>query len=208
MIPITPGLIERIECAALTGEDVLGALAPDEEFRAVVVLQMVVVDGGLELVDAGVAAAADALCGDLGGEAFDQVHPGRAGWREMQLEAWVPLKPGLHLGRLVGGVVVEHQMNVTRFLHGQIDVAQKAEELLCAVTWQAFPDDQPRFDFQRCEKRGGSMALVVVGSRGRPALFERQTPAGSDPAPGSGTSRPRRPLLRDPADRGRGRRSR
>ena len=100
--------IELIERAALAGEDVLGGFAPDEGLRLGVVLPQVVVDHGLELIDAGVAASADALCGDLGEEAFDQVHPGRAGSREMQLEAGMLFQPGLHLGRLVGGVVVEN----------------------------------------------------------------------------------------------------
>ena len=93
MLPISPDLVERIECAALAGEDVLGALAPDEGLGLDVVLQQVVVDRVLEIVDAGVAAAADPPCGDLGEEALDEVHPGRAGGREMQLEARVFLQP-------------------------------------------------------------------------------------------------------------------
>ena len=76
MLPISPDLVERVECAALAREDVFGSLAPDEGIRLVVVLQQVVVDLVLEIVDAGVAAAADALCGDLGEEALDEVHPG------------------------------------------------------------------------------------------------------------------------------------
>lgn len=72
MLPISPELVERIERAALAGEDVLGALAPDEGLRLDVVLQQVVVDRALEVVDAGVASAADALCGDLGEEAFGE----------------------------------------------------------------------------------------------------------------------------------------
>ena len=52
-------------------------------------LDEVVVDRFLKIVDAGVAAASDALCGDLGEEALDEVQPGRAGGREMQLEARV-----------------------------------------------------------------------------------------------------------------------
>lgn len=63
MLPISPDLVERIECAALSGEDVFGALAPDEGLRLGVVLQQVVVDRVFEIVDAGVAAAPDvAIC--------------------------------------------------------------------------------------------------------------------------------------------------
>ena len=178
MLPISPDLVERVECAALAREDVFGSLAPDEGLRLGVVLQQVVVDLVLEIVDAGVAAAADALCGDLGEEALDEVHPGRAGGREMQLEAGMLLQPGLHLGRLVGRVVVKNQMDVAGFLHGPVDAAQKAQELPGAVAWHAFPDDQARLDVQRGEECGGAVALVVVGHGGGAPLLEGQTRLG------------------------------
>jgi len=167
-------MIEHIERAALAGEDVFGGFAPDEGLRLGVVLEQVVVDCAFEIVDAGVAAAADALCRDLGEEALDEVQPGRAGGCEVQLEPGMLLQPGLHLGRLVGGVVVENQMYVARCLHGPVDAAQKAEELPGAVAWHAFPDDQARFDVQCGEEHGCAMVLVVVGHRGRPPILERQ----------------------------------
>jgi hypothetical protein len=61
--PISPDLVERIECAALSGEDVCGALSPVEGLRLGVVIKQVVVDRVFELVGAGVAAAPDvAIC--------------------------------------------------------------------------------------------------------------------------------------------------
>ena len=178
LLPISPDLVERIECAALAGEDVLGGLAPDEGLRLCVVHQQIVVDRVLEVVDAGIAAAANALCGDLGEEALHEVHPGRAGGREMQFEARVFLQPGLHIGRLVGGVVVEDQVDVVGLLHGPVDAAQETQELLGAVTRHAFPDDQARLDVQRGEERGGSVALVIMGHRRRAPLLEGQTRLG------------------------------
>lgn len=123
LLPISSDMIERIERAALEGEDVLGCFNPDEGLRLGVVLRQVVVDRSLEVVDAGVVAPADALCGDLSEEAFDEVHPGRAGWREMQLETWVFRQPGIHLRRLVGGVVVENQVDVALLFHHPVDAA-------------------------------------------------------------------------------------
>lgn len=76
-------------------------------------------------------------------------------------------QPGLHLGRLVGGVVIENQVDVARFLHGSVDAAQEAQELPGMVAWQALPDDQARFDVQRSKERGRAMALVVVDHRGQ-----------------------------------------
>ena len=51
----------------------------------------------------------------------------RAGGREVQPEARVLLKPGLHLGRLVGGVGVEDEMDVARLADGAVDAAQERQ---------------------------------------------------------------------------------
>ena len=47
----------------------------------------------------------------------------------MKLETRVTRKPCFDLRRLVGGVVVEHEMHVTRLEDGTVDAAQKAQEL-------------------------------------------------------------------------------
>ena len=71
--------------------------------------RQIVVEGVSQIVDAGIAAAPDVLRGDLGKGPFDLVQPWCAGGRKGQLEARVLLQPGLHVGRLVGGVDVEDQ---------------------------------------------------------------------------------------------------
>jgi hypothetical protein len=174
LLLISPDLVEHIESATLAREDVLGGFAPDEGLVCVV-LQQIIVDRVLQIVDAGVAATADALCGDLGEEALDKVHPRRAGGGEVQLEPGVLFQPSLHLGRLVGGVVIENQVDAARFLHGSVDAAQEAKELPGTVAWHALPDDQARFDVQRSKERGRAMALVVVGHRGGAPLLQRQS---------------------------------
>ena len=123
MLPWSTDFIEFVQRASFSGEDVVSRFGPGEGLWLFVVLQQVVVDGGLQIVDAGVAAPADAPCGDRGEEAFDKVQPGRAGRREMQLEARMPRKPCFDLGRLVGGVVVEHEMHVARLEDSAVDAA-------------------------------------------------------------------------------------
>ena len=123
LLPVSADFIEGIKRAAFAGDDVIGGLAPGEGLRLCIVQQKVVVDGALEIVDAGVAPSADALRGDLGKEALDQVQPGRAGGREVKLEARVCLQPGSDLGGLVGGVVVEHDVDVAGFEDGAVDAA-------------------------------------------------------------------------------------
>src|SRR5689334_5555252 len=75
----------------------------------VVVLGEVAVDGTLEVGDAREHAAADALAGDLGEEALDQVEPGGRGWREVPVAARMLRQPCLHDRMLMGGVVVDHR---------------------------------------------------------------------------------------------------
>ena len=116
LLPVSSDLVERIERATPAREDVLGGFVPDEGLRLCVVLQQIVVDRVLEFVDAGIAATADAFCRDLGEETLDEDQPGRAGGCEVQLEPGLLLQPGLHLGRLMGGVVVENQMRISRNL--------------------------------------------------------------------------------------------
>ena len=64
LLPISPDFIEGIKRAAFAVYDVVGGLAPDEGLWLGVVLQEVVVDPTLEILDAGVAATSDALCGN------------------------------------------------------------------------------------------------------------------------------------------------
>lgn len=60
-------------------------------------MRQIVVDRGLKIIDAGIAAAPDARFCNLGEETFDQVHPRSAGRREVELEARGE-------GRLLGGI--------------------------------------------------------------------------------------------------------
>jgi len=98
-----------------------------------IMLRQIVIDRGLQVIDAGIAATSDAPRRDLGEEALHEVQPRRAGGREVQLEAGVLCQPGLHVGRLVGGVVVEHQMDIALARHGLVDVVQEFQELLGAM---------------------------------------------------------------------------
>lgn len=56
MLPVSADFIESIRPAAFSFEDVFGGFGPDKGFRAGVVLQQTVVDCGLQIADAAVAA--------------------------------------------------------------------------------------------------------------------------------------------------------
>lgn len=58
-LPVSPDFIERVECTAFAGKDVLCDLGAPEGLRRLVVLCEIVIDRGLQIIDAGIAAAAD-----------------------------------------------------------------------------------------------------------------------------------------------------
>jgi hypothetical protein len=89
------------------GEDDIGRFGPDEGPGIVVVFLQVAVDGGLEVGDRTEHAAADALAGHLGEEAFNRIEPGPGGWGEVKDPARVAGEPGFDLGMLMGGVIIE-----------------------------------------------------------------------------------------------------
>ena len=70
MVPRFDGF-EFFEGAAFLGKDFRGTLGPHVRLGAGVVAQQVVLDRGFQLSHTGERAAADALAGDLGEEAFD-----------------------------------------------------------------------------------------------------------------------------------------
>jgi hypothetical protein len=60
LLPAPPDFIEFIQRAAFPSEDVFGSFGPSKGLWLCVVLPKVVVDGGFQVVDAGVAAPSDA----------------------------------------------------------------------------------------------------------------------------------------------------
>ena len=92
----------------------------------------------------------------------------------MQVESLVAAQPALHVGMVVGGVVVQDQMYRKVFGHFAIDRAEELQELLVPVPGQALPDHRPGEHVDRGEQRGGAVAFVVVGHGARAALLHRQ----------------------------------
>ena len=75
-------------------------------------------DGGLQLCDALEDAATDALTGDLGEEAFDEIQPRGRCWNEVQLETRMLFKPRLNFLCLVRRIVIDDQMEIEMLGYG------------------------------------------------------------------------------------------
>ena len=99
-------------------------------------------DCGFEFGDAVEDAAADGVLGDQAEEALDLIDPGRRSRREVDVEARVALEPGFDRGVLVGGVVVDDQVQIERLGRFAIDGAQICR-LPVTMPGHAFADDPP-----------------------------------------------------------------
>ena len=106
-------------------KDGIGGLGPDERFRVVVVGLDEGGDVRLQCLDAAVNATLDLLVGKQREPAFDLVQPGRAGRGEVQVIARVTGQPSADRRGLVGGIVVEHQVDVEIGGHRRFDRRQE-----------------------------------------------------------------------------------
>ena len=103
-------------------ENGIGALGPDERLGIGIVGVNENGDVGLEFLDTAMDATLDLLVSEQREPAFDLIKPGGAGRGEVQVIARVAGEPGRDGRRLVGGVIVEHQMDVEIARHGLLDL--------------------------------------------------------------------------------------
>ena len=108
-------------------------------------------------------AAAESFVGDLAKPSFHQVQPGTGSRNEMQMEAGMPLQPGLNARMFVGPVVVHDQMQIHLGRSLGIDRLEEPDKLLMAMPRHAVADDSAVERDQGGKQRRRAVALVVVG---------------------------------------------
>ncbi len=92
-----------------------------------VVLWQEAVDGGLEDKERVKNAALEATLQQFRGEARDGVEPRTRGRRELKGEALMAVEPGAHLEMLVGGIVVEDDVDCLVGRQLDVDGIEKTE---------------------------------------------------------------------------------
>src|SRR3979490_2098081 len=83
------------------------------------------------------------------------------------------------LGMLVGGVVVDDDVDRFFLGHSGLDEVQKADELLMTMAFHALSNNLAFKDIERREQGGNAMALVIMGHAGSAALLDRQARLGA-----------------------------
>src|SRR4029453_12726165 len=112
-----------------TGQDFIGRLRPHEGVGGLVVDGQVAIDGHLEIADAAVNATAELLLGEQREPTLYEIDPRRALRREVQMIPGPLREPPLDQWGLVGGVVVDDQMDVQLLGDRRIDRVQELPEL-------------------------------------------------------------------------------
>jgi hypothetical protein len=160
-------------------EEIVGGGGPGEGPRADVVGGHKGGDPSDQLLGAGEGATADRAAGQDREPALDLVQPGGVGRRVVDLEALPLGEPGADLGMLVGGVVVDNEMDVEPSRHGRVDAFEERQEFLMAVARLALGQHLSVGDIEGGKQRGRAVPLVVVGDAVDVAKPDRQDGLGA-----------------------------
>lgn len=93
----------------------------------------------------------------------------------MQSEARMALEPGLNLWVFMGAVVIQHQVELQLLGKLVVELAQKSQELLVAMSGKALADDFAFQDLQGGKQRRGPVADIIVSKGAATTFLERQT---------------------------------
>src|SRR5437764_1205746 len=133
------------------------------------------VAGIFEFSEATAYAALETLLCELGKEALDGVEPGSGRRGEVEDKPLMFFEPLHDVGMLVGGIVVDDDMDRLFLGHSGLDDVQKADELLMAMALHTLANDLALKDIERREQGGDTMALVIMGYGASAPLLHRQT---------------------------------
>ncbi len=137
------------------------------------------VDGVFEFLQGLEHATFEPFLCEVGEEALDGIEP-RGGCRgEVEDEASMFADPFHHSGVLVGGIVIDDDMDRFLVRHSGVDDVEEADELLMAMTLHALAEDLAFKDIERREQGSDAMPLVIVGHGARASLLHRQPRLGA-----------------------------
>ena len=139
-----------------------------------VVIGDVALDGVFQFGDGFEDAAPDAPPRDNGEEAFDRIQPGGGGGREVEDPSRVIGQPLLHLGMLVGSVVIQDDVDDLAGRDLPLHGIEELDEFLMAMAFHAAAEHRAVQDIEGGEQRRGSVALIIMGHGRAFAGLQRQ----------------------------------
>ncbi len=101
----------------------------------------VVIDSGIEFADASKHASTNPFVGEIAKEALHHIQPGCGSRSEVNVDSLVTLEPAFHSRMLVGGIVVDDQMEL--FVLGGLafDQTQESQPLFVGMSGHASAHD-------------------------------------------------------------------
>ena len=152
-------------------EDRICICYPHEGSCLLVVALNELVDPADQFLYAGERTSSYSSPGNDAEPAFDLVDPGGIGGCVVGMVPLVFCNPSFDLGVLVGGVVVDDEVNIERWGNIGINVTQEGEELLVSMASLALSNALTGSDVQSSEERGGALKDPLVFLR-FPAFFQ------------------------------------
>ena len=151
---------QHLVSASDVRDDFIRIRCPDEWLWAFVLLGKEPVDGGLKVDERAEDTTFETVLGQPGKETPDGIEPGTRGWRKVEGEARVPDEPLAYFAVLVGGVVVEDDVDRLSGGHLRFDQVEKADELLMAVPLHVAADHGPVEHVDLARRHGVSEATL------------------------------------------------
>src|SRR3984893_12485761 len=145
-------------------ENRIGTLSPHKGFGLLVVHLDELQDSSFQFTHAVVRTSFDLALGQQSEPALHLIQPGSMRGSRVQMVPRMSLEPRPNFLGLVGGIVVQHQMDGKLSRNGTIDLIQEFAELDGTMVWPALTDHRSRGCVQRSEETGGAVAFVIVGA--------------------------------------------
>jgi len=128
-------------------------IGPLDRFGRSVVMADVAHELAREIAHGGENAAGDHVSLDLGEPVLDLIEPGRVGRGEVQMDVGVRGEELADAGGLVGGEVVEDDMDLTPPRFDGHDLAEEGDELLGRMPRRGLPEYRSRARVERGVER-------------------------------------------------------
>src|SRR5262245_680013 len=93
----------------------------------------------------------------------------------MERPAWMAGEPSLHLGMLVGGIVVKDGVDGLSLRHLRFDGVEEPDKLLMPMALHVATDNGAIKHVEGSKQRGGAMPLVIMRHGAGASRFHRQS---------------------------------